>query len=171
MKLTILSDIHDNIWNLQKALATPAVQETEALLCCGDLCAPFVIRLLGLHYPGRPIHIVLGNNDGDVASIIRQAMSFSHIHLHGEYFRGVLDGKSIAMNHYPEQARLLAASGMYDIVCYGHNHELKTDERIRDTLLLNPGAIMGYHGGDLREIPATFVVLDTADMTATAHQV
>lgn len=75
MKLTILSDIHDNVWNLQKVLDSPDVQKTGALLCCGDLCAPFILRLLGQGYP-NPIHIVLGNNDGDVASFIRVAATF-----------------------------------------------------------------------------------------------
>ena len=161
MQLTILSDIHDHVWNLQKALATRAVQETDALLCCGDLCAPFIIRLLGQGYPDRPVHIVLGNNDGDVAGIIRVAHDFPHIHIHGEYFRGEFDGKTLAMNHYPDKARLLAETQAYDVVCYGHNHEISTKERAGNTLLINPGTLMGYHGGKLTKAPVSFVVLDT----------
>ena len=168
MKLTILSDIHDNVWNLQKVLESPDVQDTGALLCCGDLCAPFILKLLGQGY-SNPIHIVLGNNDGDVASFIRVAANFPNIHLHGEYFRGEFGGRTVAMNHYPDKGRLLAESGQYDVVCYGHDHQLNRGEPIstkastsrKETLLLNPGAIMGYNGAALKDIPATFVVLDT----------
>ena len=68
MKISVISDIHDHIWNLQKALSMPELQATEAMLFCGDLCSPFVIHLLGRVY-SNPIHMVLGNNDGDVAAI------------------------------------------------------------------------------------------------------
>ncbi len=162
MKIAILSDIHDHVWNLKKALSMPELQQTDAMLFCGDLCAPFIIKLLGQAYT-KPIHVVLGNNDGDGAAIIANAGNFSNIHIHGEYFRGEFDGKTIAMNHYPDKAKVLADNGGYDLVCYGHNHTLK-QEKVGNSLLINPGTIMGFHGGRLEDIPATFMVLDTLSM-------
>ena len=162
MNLAILSDIHDNVWNLKKALAIPELQQTDTLLFCGDLCAPFIIHLMGQGYP-KPIHMVLGNNDGDVAAIIANLNNYAHMQLHGEYFRGELGGKTIAMNHYPDKARKLAELGIYDIVCYGHNHTLHK-EKIGATLLLNPGTLMGYHGGRLEDAPSTFMVVNTEQM-------
>ena len=129
MKLAVISDIHDNIWNLQKALAMPALQATEALLCCGDLCSPFVVHLLGRAY-SNPIHIVLGNNDGDVAAIIGNSRNYSNIQIHGEYFRGSLGARTVCMNHYPDKARTIAQNGGLDLVCYGHNHTLVSDEMV-----------------------------------------
>ncbi len=170
MKIAVISDIHDNIWNLQKALAMPELQATEAMLCCGDLCSPFVIHLLGRAYSG-PVHIVFGNNDGDVAAIIGNAKKYSNINIHGEYFRSLLGGSTLAMNHYPDKARAIAENGGFDIVCYGHNHTVVSDEMVGDTLLINPGAIMGYHGGGLRDIPATYVVLDTDLPIAEVYQI
>ncbi|MCP4975437.1 MAG: YfcE family phosphodiesterase [Maribacter sp.] len=170
MKIALISDIHDNIWNLQKALAMPELQATEAMLCCGDLCSPFVIHLLGQAY-SSPVHIVLGNNDGDVAAIIGNSKKYSNIHIHGEYFRSSLGGSTLAMNHYPDKARVIAENGGFDIVCYGHNHTLVKDEVVDDTLLINPGPIMGYHGGGLRDIPATYLVLDTALPKAEVYQI
>ena len=164
MKLAVLSDIHDHVWNLKKALAKPELQHADALLFCGDLCAPFIIHLLGQAYT-KPIHLVLGNNDGDVAAITTNLSKYPHMQLHGEYFRGELGGKTIAMNHYPDKARNLAELGIYDIVCYGHNHTLH-EEKIGATLLLNPGPIMGYHGGRLEDLPPTFIVADTEQMQA-----
>lgn len=91
MKIAVISDIHDNIWNLEKALAMPDLQATEAMLFCGDLCAPFVIHLLGRAY-SRPIHMVFGNNDGDVVDIMGNLKKYSNIHIHGECFRSLLVG-------------------------------------------------------------------------------
>ena len=159
MKIALLSDIHDNVWNLEKALSNPTLQSAEALIFCGDLCAPFVVHQLGQGF-SNPVHMVLGNNDGDVAAIIGNAANYAHVLLHGEYFRGELGGRTIAMNHYPEKARDLAELGIYDIVCYGHNHTL-AQEKIGPTLLLNPGPIMGYHGGRREDVPATFMIFDT----------
>ena len=169
MKIALISDIHDNVWNLQKALEHEQLQATEALLCCGDLCSPFIIKLLGQAYQ-KPIHLVLGNNDGDVAAIIAVAGNFSNIYIHGEYFRGELNGSTIAMNHYPDKAKLLAENGGYDVVCYGHDHQLVTDRKIGNTLLLNPGSIMGYNGGKLKETTPTFVILDTKSLTTEVFE-
>ena len=164
MKIALISDIHDNVWNLQKALVHPHLQSTEALLCCGDLCSPFIIKLLGQGY-SKPIHLVLGNNDGDVAAIIVVAKGFSNINIHGEYYRGNLGGLSIVMNHYPEKAQKLAEIGGYDVVCHGHDHVLEKGKKIGRTLVLNPGSIMGYHGGQLQDTTPTFLILDTERLT------
>ncbi|WP_445382954.1 YfcE family phosphodiesterase [Robiginitalea sp. IMCC43444] len=169
MKLTILSDIHDHVWNLKKALEMPELQTTDALLFCGDLCAPFIIKMLGQAYT-KPSHLVLGNNDGDVASIIQIISQYPHMQLHGEYFRGEFNGKTVAMSHYPDKARELADLGIYDLVCYGHNHSLK-EEKIGTTLLLNPGPVMGFHGGSLEDVPATFLTLDIETLQTSIHRI
>ena len=36
MRLAILSDIHDHVWNLAAALGWCAAR-TDAMICCGDL--------------------------------------------------------------------------------------------------------------------------------------
>ena len=168
MKLAIHSDVHDNVWNLRAALA--ALGEADALLYCGDLCSPFVIGLLGEGFPGRPIHVVFGNNDGDLFRIAQNAARQPQIQLHGELFQGEFDGKRIAVNHYPDIALAIAAAGQHDLVCYGHNHLFEVARRGR-TLTVNPGALLGYEPGGKRDIPATFVVYDTATDATAAYQV
>lgn len=144
------------------------LQATDAMIFCGDLCAPFVVKMLGQGY-SKPIHAVLGNNDGDVASIIANAQNFPHIHIHGEYFMGDLGAKTFAANHYPDKARKLAENGGFDVVCYGHNHTL-AQEKVGQSLLINPGAIMGFHGGRLEDITPTFVVIDTDSLKVEIHE-
>jgi putative phosphoesterase len=168
MKLAILSDVHDNVWNLRAALAS--LGAADALLYCGDLCSPFIIGLLGEGFPGKPIHIVFGNNDGDLFRIAQNAARQPQIQLHGELFQGEFDGKRVAANHYPDIALAIAAAGQHDLVCYGHNHLFKIARQGR-TLTVNPGALLGYEPGGKRDIPATFVVYDTATDTTAAYQV
>ncbi len=143
MRIAIISDIHDALPNLAAALTRLA--DTEALICCGDLCSPFVVARLGQGFT-RPIHIVFGNNDGDLFRITQQASRFPHVTLHGELAELSLGGKRLAVNHYPEIARGLAASGRYDVVCFGHNHTYEVT-REGTTWLVNPGEVFGGLSG------------------------
>lgn len=168
MKIAIFSDIHDNVWTLAAALQH--IQDAEALICCGDLCSPFIVPQLAQGLAHRPIHIVFGNNDGDLFRITQNAGKFDHIHLHAEFFQGELGGKRIAVNHYPDIALAIAAAGAHDVVCYGHNHTYRV-ETLGETLTINPGAIMGYDPINKRDIPATFVIYDTDTHSAAGYQV
>ncbi|MEM7032450.1 MAG: metallophosphoesterase family protein, partial [Chloroflexota bacterium] len=58
MKLAVLSDVHDNIWNLEKVLNH--LGKIDALLFLGDFCAPFSLKQIADAYAG-PIHCVPGN--------------------------------------------------------------------------------------------------------------
>lgn len=167
MKLAIISDIHDNVWALRAALA--GLQDTDLLICCGDLCSPFIVGLMAEGFR-NPIHIVEGNNEGDWRRITQLAGKYSHVYLHGEFFKDELEGKRIAVNHYPDIALPLAESGRYDLVCYGHNH-LFAIEQQGNTLTLNPGSLLGYDPVNRRDIPATFIVYETKSNSASGYQV
>lgn len=152
MKISILSDTHDNIWRLDRALAS--MEEAGLLIHCGDLCSPFVIKHLGQATGRRPVHIVWGNNEGDIQLICQVATEYPNIQLHGSLAELEVDGLRIAVNHYPEMARALASSGNYDLVCFGHTHSA-LEEKVGQCLLLNPGELMGLNG------TATFAWFDT----------
>ena len=166
MNIAIISDIHDNIWNLRKVLQH--VKDTEALICCGDLCSPFVVGILARGYAG-PIHIVFGNNDGDLYRITEQAAKFDHVHLHGEFAELQLGGRKIAVTHFPEIARGLVYHFAYDVVCYGHNHSFKIGQSA-DALLLNPGCVMGYNPVSDEDVPASFILYDSEANLAEGYQ-
>jgi putative phosphoesterase len=161
MRLAILSDIHDNVWKLDRAL--DAARGADALICLGDLCSPFIVHQLGRGF-AAPIHIVFGNNDGDRFRIGANAAPYPQIGIHGEMMRGEFGGRRIAANHYDFIARPLAASGEFDVVCYGHNHVYDVTRTGR-TLAINPGALMGATfaaDGSRTDVPSTFVMYDTA---------
>ncbi len=170
MRIAILSDIHDNIWTLAAALRK--AESAEALLCCGDLCSPFIVHQLGRGFAG-PIHIVFGNNDGDLFRITSAARNYPQISIHGHLFQGQLDGRRVAMNHYPDIALPMAASGQFDVVCYGHNHVHKIHS-INATVAINPGTVMGaVFGPDGAPVAArsTFVIYDSDAGRAETHEI
>ncbi|HYW41265.1 MAG TPA: metallophosphoesterase family protein [Bryobacteraceae bacterium] len=160
MRIAVLSDIHDNIWKLAAAL--DSVRGADALICCGDLCSPFIVHQMGRAF-ANPIHIVFGNNDGDLFRITANARKYGHIQIHGEMFRGELGGRRVAVNHYDNIARAIAASGEFDVVCFGHNHVYEV-ARVGGTLAINPGSIMGATfgaDGGRTDVLSSFMVYST----------
>ncbi len=141
MKIALFSDSHDNIWMLEIALKQVQGRGVDVLLHCGDLCSPFVVKLLAESVPG-PIHLVFGNNDGDGRLIQVVGSKFPNVTHHGIYAELEIGGRKIAAIHYPEPALRIAQSGQFDLVAYGHDH-IKHHELIGPTHFVNPGEIMG----------------------------
>ena len=161
MNIVICSDIHDHISNLKTFFSQ--LPDAEALIICGDLCSPFILSLIAKAFRSN-IHVVFGNNDGDLFRMSQIAASFSHVKLHGEVLDIEIDGKKILANHFPEITAPIAQAGLHDVVCYGHNHTFRI-EQINKTWYVNPGTLMGYQPGSDEEVPATFALYDTE-----AHQ-
>ena len=146
-----MSDIHDNIWELEKALAKCDL--ADAMCFCGDFCATFTLKQLA-EYSDKPLHAVFGNNDGDRFLLTQIAAHFPHFQLYGEFAKFEQGGLKIAVNHYPEIALEIASNCKHDVVFYGHDHKHYIG-KIGETDLINPGEIMGRFG------KSTFVIYDT----------
>jgi putative phosphoesterase len=160
MRIAILSDIHDNIWRLETLLAG---LEADALIFCGDFCAPFTLAQIGEGFDG-PVHVVFGNNDGDQLLLARVASRFPQVTLHGQFCELELDGRRVAVTHYPEIGKALARGGGYDLVCHGHSHE-RIIKKHAKTLRVNPGEVMGRLG------LSTYALYDTVSGEASFVEV
>ncbi|MGH2531643.1 MAG: YfcE family phosphodiesterase [Thermomicrobiales bacterium] len=162
MLIGVISDIHDHLPRLRMALERLSAAGAEALICCGDLCSPFIIDELVEGFPAGEITIVFGNNDGDRYRITAKAMNprRPNVRVRGESATLELGGKRIFVHHFADVGSLVAASGQFDLVCYGHDHEYRNHREPGASLELNPGAIMGWHPtrGD---IASTYAVYDT----------
>lgn len=157
MKVAILSDVHDHIWNLEKAKKIIKKEKCKAIVFCGDMCAPFTARIL--MDAKIKTHAVWGNNDEDHWAIVQRAgEDFFAYPLMQEFGEVELGGRKIAFCHYVRLAELLAQTGYYDAVFHGHTHRAY-QKKIGKTLLANPGAICGIVGG--KEGPASFMIYDT----------
>lgn len=144
MKIAILSDIHDHIWNLEKVI-NEIEGKVEALIFCGDMVAPFTSAILAK--ANLPTYLCLGNNDEDHIRMLQKGSDkFIWTGLSEEYGTVEIDGKKIAFCHYPKLGELLAKSGEFDAVFHGHTHETKNEIQGK-TLLLNPGSVCGIHNG------------------------
>ena len=140
----VMSDPHDHIWNVRKALGFIQERGAEAIIHCGDFIAPFMLK--ELNQANIPVHGVFGNNDGDQYLLTKLSMTeFSHITLYGLMGELKLADFRVAFTHYRPVAEGLAASGQFDLVCFGHSHEAFHDKAGK-TDLLNPGEVMGKDG-------------------------
>jgi putative phosphoesterase len=170
MKIAIVSDIHDNVWKLQIALDCAA--HCDLLVCCGDLCSPFVLDQLARGFP-RPIHIVFGNNDADTFRITSKTPKYPHVRLRGEFFEEEIGGRRIAVNHFDNIALAIARSGDYDAVFYGHNHVFDI-RRLGPTLAVNPGSIMGAQfdaQANRTDVGSTFAIYETGTGEARGFEI
>lgn len=144
MKIGIVSDSHDHLENLRRVIERLREEGVEAVIHCGDFCAPFVLHELDAL--GVPVHGVFGNVDGDRHLMTRFALTeLEHVELYGEVAEIELGGWRIGVNHYPVLAEGLASTGRFDLVAYGHSHEAES-RRVGECRLVNPGEIMGRKG-------------------------
>ncbi len=159
MKLTVFSDTHDHFDNTIKAINIAKKEGAgDFLIHCGDICAPLTLSYIIENWDGE-IHYCFGNVDGDRLSAFKIHQNNSKVFSYREPFGKIdIKGRSIAFQHYPEIAKHIADSGMYDAVFYGHDH-FKYKEYINKTLLANPGNICG-----IKHDPS-FAIYDTEDNT------
>jgi len=169
MKVCIVSDSHDHIPLLDAAVAEAKTLGAEAVLHCGDVVAPSTLACLKKH--ALPVHVIHGNNTGDLYTLGRLATEPESIfHYHGMDAGIELDGKRIFIVHYPHYARAMAATGDWDLVCCGHSHKVSIDEikNCKQTIthLVNPGTIGGV-GKD----KATYLMADLHTMQFNVHEI
>jgi putative phosphoesterase len=144
MLIAVMSDSHDHIWNLQKALNKVKDRNAGMIIHCGDFVAPFMLK--ELEETGIPVHGVFGNNDGDQYLLTKFSLTvFFNITLYGMIGTVDIDGFKVGFTHQGDIAEGLAAGGRYDMVCFGHSHEYLL-KKIGQTIYLNPGEIMGKEG-------------------------
>jgi hypothetical protein len=164
MKVCILSDSHDNSALMLAAVEEAADRGVEAVLHCGDVVAPNTLGKLGR--VGLPVHVIHGNNAGDLYAMARLVHeSGGWLHYYGQDADFTLAGRRIFLVHYPHYAKAMACTGEYDLVCCGHDHRPKIMQvpniKGGSTPLVDPGTV-----GGIGHKP-TWVLGDLASMTFT----
>ncbi|KOR31283.1 metallophosphoesterase [Achromatium sp. WMS2] len=168
MKICILSDSHDHSLLLDAAVTAAKAEGAEAVLHCGDLVAPSTLNCLIKHQ--LPIHLIHGNNTGDLYTLGKLAeKSHGLITYYGMDADITLAGKRIFLVHYPHYAVAMASTGDWDLVCSGHSHqaiqELLPNLHNGHTILINPGTV-----GGVGKASSTYVIGDLSNMTFTIKQ-
>lgn len=138
MLVGVISDTHDNVAAVERAVSTFEQRDVETVIHCGDVIAPPVVG----HFEGLEVHAVLGNNDGELDGLESGFRGLGHgSALHGRFAELEFDGTTFAVLHGEEldDVDARARSGAYDYVCYGHHH-VAEEREVDGTTVLNPGA-------------------------------
>jgi len=156
MKIGIISDTHENMPKIRRAVDLFNRRKVGAVLHAGDLISPITAKEFSRLK--APLIGVFGNNDGDRLFLRERFKKIGT--LHARKFEGVLGGKKFLLIHEPDMLEALAASGRYDVIVYGHTHRPEIARR-GATLVINPGEASGWITGK-----CTMAVLDTETMKA-----
>lgn len=163
MKLGIISDTHDRLPAIRRAMALFKRLEVEAVLHPGDFIAPFAAQELvsgEAPDPDRvPLYCVFGNNDGE-----REGLKNVLPQVQDGPLRVELGGRTIVMHHWIEWFKPEDLSGA-DIVLSGHTHQV-VNETKDGVMYLNPGECCGW-----RFERCTVAVLDTDGPSAEIIEV
>lgn len=139
MLVGIMSDSHDNLSAIEKAVRFFNDSHVASVLHAGDLVAPFTYR--ELKKLRMPLQITFGNNDGERLGLKKLFGEKIHV----PPYRLKIAGKTILLLHEPDNLAALAASGHFDLIVYGHTHEV--DVRSEQGLIVNPGECGGWVTG------------------------
>ncbi len=154
MKIGLISDSHDHIDNIRKAVQVFKDRGVSLVIHAGDIVSPPALKPFeGMRFAG-----IFGNNDGEQIGLMK---TFGKLggELGGDFLALREDGLAIAVYHgtVPELTQALVACGKYDLVITGHTHK-RVNERVGASLLLNPGSAHGFDG------QATVMVMETAGL-------
>ncbi len=157
MKIGIISDTHDHLENLRKALEIFHKEGIRLILHAGDFISPFTVRPF-LSYSFKLIG-VFGNNDGEREGLKKNFKDIGEIY--EDYFAGEIGGRKVFLTHKGEMVKYLDED-KFDVIIYGHTH--KRDLRKEKALIINPGECGGWLYGkpticilDLETLEVEFV--------------
>ncbi|MHA1705799.1 MAG: metallophosphoesterase [Promethearchaeota archaeon] len=160
MKIGIISDTHDNETKILKAVSIFNERKIDTLIHCGDYCSPFTRRWFDNLNPEikENFHGVFGNNDGDHPFLRKNLGQICKFVDNGYELIIELDGKIVYASHMPKPKTIeaLSNSGDFDIILFGHTHEIVNKKHENGTIILNPGEACGYLTGK-----GSIAVIDT----------
>jgi len=156
MRIGILSDTHDQLPMIDAAVEFYRQKSVEHVIHAGDFIAPFSVKRLKA--VACPVTAVFGNNDGEKEGIRKAFGDWGSVH--ERVARITLAGRRIVVVHEPDFVEEAAASGMCDVVVYGHSHGSDIRE-VGSCLVVNPGGC-----GGVPDCDPTCVLLDLDTMKA-----
>ena len=155
MKVGLISDTHDNLPQIEKAVGFFNDKGVNFVIHAGDFVAPFSVALLSklnCDWVG-----VYGNNDGEKEGLLQK----SDGRIKGEIAEVELEGKRILVIHDLSKYDGKEA----DVVVFGHTHKAEV-KREGGRLFVNPGECGGWLYGkstvailDLSELKVDFIEL------------
>ena len=160
MLIGAISDTHDNLPLIEKAVQALNEQKVGLVLHAGDYVAGFVVpKLAKLNCP---LIGVFGNNDGDHELLKKRFSETANCTIHDRFTQITIESYRIALlhGHETELLNAIVDSGYFDAVIHGHSHNLSIEQKGK-TLSINPGELCGYLTGK-----STVAIFDTIKQQA-----
>jgi uncharacterized protein len=165
MKIGIISDTHDQVENIKKAVNIFRKEKVDLVYHLGDICSPFTLVL----YKNLPcsIKVVFGNNDADI--FLYQKWKPENMEFLGRFYVDEINGKKICLLH-GESMEILGAlfeSKKYDLLLRGHFHKADIMKNERTTMI-NPGTLVAsFTGNKFEWTKPSVAIYDFEKDTAT----
>jgi len=161
MLIGLISDTHDNLPLVEKAVKLLNDRKVGLVLHAGDYTSPFTIpkfKALNCKLIG-----VFGNNDGDHELLKKRFTETQNCEVRGGFAQVEVDGFKIALLHGDETELLnaLVNCGGFDAVVSGHTH-IPVNKTKGISRVVCPGEVCGYLYGK-----PTLAILDTAKREAS----
>jgi putative phosphoesterase len=145
LKIGIISDTHDDIENVRRAIDFFNKEDVQYVIHAGDYVFPGIV--MEFKKLNATLIGVLGNNDGEKGQLLKAFLEI-HGELKGELGELHINDLRIGIYHgtSPDTKAQLIESGRYNILVCGHTHRKEPAgssigkyNKNRSTLVLNPG--------------------------------
>jgi uncharacterized protein len=157
MKIAIMSDTHDNMDKIERAMRLIIAERVSHVIHAGDYIAPFSLKLILRDLGGIEFTGVFGNNDGEKAGLTK----FASGRIHKPPHTFTVEGKRFFLTHDIERYDLDDLKKKNDVIIFGHSHTPLIEQN-NGVVVINPGACCGI----LAEFP-TIAFLTIPEMQAT----
>jgi uncharacterized protein len=138
----ILSDSHDNLTMIRRAVSVFRSAECSLVIHAGDIVAPFAA--VELAETGCPVYAVFGNCDGERAGLVRAFQAFGEIREGPWSFEYA--GLTALVTHIEDPLPTTKDRKTWDLLVCGHTH--KAEVRKEDNrMVVNPGETCGWVNG------------------------
>ena len=150
MQIAIISDIHDNLVNLEKCLNWCKKNDIKKIICLGDVTNSETLNYLATKFKGK-IYLVKGNVELYSETEIKK---YKNINYFGKIGKIDIGKINIGLCHENFFVKKILAGYECDIIFYGHTH--KPWEEVKNKIrIINPGTLSGMFQ------KATFATMNT----------
>jgi len=145
MKIGIISDSHDDVEKINRAIDIFSENKVENVIHAGDIISPPMVKeFQRLTDQGIQFFGVLGNIDGEKKGLQRAFDSINGNFL-GDFGKIEIDGLKFGVYHGTDDKKVkkIIDSNKFDVFIYGHTHRRFPENdnivKIGKTIVLNPG--------------------------------
>lgn len=137
----IISDSHDHLDNIDRALALFHHRRTDLIIHAGDFVSPFALKKFKDLW--CPFVGIFGNNEGEKVGL--KSLLGPNAVLQDPPLQYRFQEYLFFITHIPFDFQALADSGLYTAIIYGHTHHPEVIPG--KTLIINPGESCGWVEG------------------------